>query len=145
MNFPEDLPNYSQSFMSFVDQVYCFFKTCTYSLFIYTLSIKLFVPSATSIFPNFFCNLNSILNIQAATPNSSLLVCTLIFPAFLFLGEKQNWSFDSCTNKTLIIVTLTRNDTNIKFSISIREPKNNQFVNQQEFYSNIKTSRYCTI
>ena len=50
MNFPEDVPNSSESFMSFVDQVYCFFKTCTYSLFIYTLSIKLFVPSAISIF-----------------------------------------------------------------------------------------------
>ena len=53
MNFPEDVPNSSQSFMSFVDQVYYFFKTCTYSLFIDTLSIKLFVPSAISIFPIF--------------------------------------------------------------------------------------------
>ena len=54
MNFPEDVPISSQSFMSFVDQVYYFFKTCTYSLFIYTLLIKLFVPSAISIFPIFF-------------------------------------------------------------------------------------------
>ena len=86
MNFQEDVPNSSQSFMSFVDQVYYFFKTCTYSLFIYTLSIKLFVPSAISIFPIFFFNLNWILN-KASTPDSSLLVCALIFPAFLFLGE----------------------------------------------------------
>ena len=129
--------------MSFVDQVYYFFKNCTYSLFIYTLSIKLFVPSAMSIFP-IFCNLNWILN-KASTPDSSLLVCALIFLAFLFLGEKHNWSFDPCTDKALIIATLTVNGTNIKFSISIREPKNNQFVNQQEFYSNIKTSRHYTI
>ena len=87
MNFPEDDPNSSQSFMSFVDQVYCFFKTCTDSLFIYTFSTKLFVLSTISIFPNFFCNLNWILNIKAATPNSSLLVYALIFPVFLFLGE----------------------------------------------------------
>ena len=144
MNFPEDVPNSSQSFMSFVNQVYCFFKTCTYSLFIYTLSIKFLFLQQYPFF-QFFCNLNWILNIQVATPNSSLLVYALIFLAFLFLGEKQNWSFDPCTDKELIIGTLTVNDTNIKFSISIREPKNNQFVNQQEFYSNIKTSRYCTI
>ena len=77
MNFPEDVPNSSQSFMSFVDQVYFFFKTCTYSLFIYTLSIKLFVPST---------------NIQSATPNSSLLAYALIFPAFLFLGARMKIS-----------------------------------------------------
>ena len=83
MNFLEDVPNSSQSFMSFVDQVCYFFKTCTYSLFIYTLSIKLFVPSALSIFPISY-NLNWILY-KAATPDSSLLVHALIFPAFLFL------------------------------------------------------------
>ena len=83
MNFLEDVPNSSQSFLSFVDQVYYFFKTCTYSLFIYTPSIKLFVPSAISIFPN-FCNLNWILN-KVATPDSSLLDYALIFPALLFL------------------------------------------------------------
>ena len=88
MNFPEDVPNSSQSFISFVDQVYYFFKTCTYSLFIYTLSIKLFVPSAISIFQ--FLQSKLDLNIQAATPNSSLLACALIFPVFLFLGEKHN-------------------------------------------------------
>ena len=58
----------------------------------------------------------------------------LFFPALLFLEEKHNWSFDPCTDKALIIGTLTVNDININFSISIREPKNNQFVNQQEFY-----------
>ena len=84
MNFPEDVPNSSQSFTSFVDQAYCFFKTCIDSLFIYTLSIKLFVPSAISIFP-IFCNINLILN-KATTPSSSLLVYALIFPALLFLG-----------------------------------------------------------
>ena len=84
MKFPKDVPNSSQSFMSFVDQVCCFFKTCTYSLFIYTLSIKLFVPLAISIFPN-FCNLNWILN-KASTLDSSLLVYALIFLALLFLG-----------------------------------------------------------
>ena len=92
MNFPEDVPISSQSFMSFVNQVYYFFKTCTYSLFIYTLSIKLFVPSAISIFPFFFQS-KLDLNIQAATPNSSLLVCALIFPAFMFLGENRFGSF----------------------------------------------------
>ena len=80
MNFLEDVPNSSQSFMSFVDQVCCSFKTCTDSLFIYTLSIKLFVPSAISIFP-IFCNLNWILN-KAYTLDSSLLVYALIFSAF---------------------------------------------------------------
>ena len=29
------------------------------------------------------------LNIQAITPNSSLLACALIFPAFFFLGENR--------------------------------------------------------
>ena len=143
MNFLEDVPNSSQSFMSFVNQVYCFLKTCTDSLFIYTFSTKLFVLQQYPFFE--FLQSKLDLNIQAATHNSSLLVCALIFPAFLFLGEKQNWSFDPCTYKALIIGTLTVNGTNIKFSISICEPKNNQFVNQQEFYSNIKTSRYCTI
>ena len=40
------------------------------------------------------------------------------------------WSFDPCTDKALIIGTLSVNETNIQFSISIREPKNKQFVNQ---------------
>ena len=117
-------------------------------LYLFTVYLHTFnqvICSFSNIhFSNFF-NLNWILNIQAATPNSSLLVYALIFSAFLFLGEKQNWSFDPCTDKALIIGTLTGNDTNIKFNISIREPKNNHFVNQREFYSNIKTSRYCTI
>ena len=94
MNFPEDVPNSSQSFMSFVDQVYYFFKTCTYSLFIYTLSTKLFVPSANPFFQFFESKLD--LNIQAATPNFSLLACALIFPVFLFLvEEKTDLSFFS--------------------------------------------------
>ena len=89
--------------MSFVDQVYYFFKTYTYSLFIYTLSIKLFVPSAMSIFP-MFCNLNWILN-KASIPDSSLLVYALIFPAFLFLGENRIGHY---SGKIFIICILTR-------------------------------------
>ena len=99
MNFPEDVPNSSQSFMGFVDQVYYFFKTCTYLLFIYTLSIKLLVPSAFFQFLKSKLNLN----IQAATPNSSLLACALIFPVFLFLGENRIGSFDPCKEKSLNI------------------------------------------
>ena len=120
MNFPEDVPNSSQSFMNFVDQVYCFFKTCTYSLFIYTLSIKLFVPSAISIFP-IFCNLNWILN-KASTLDSSLLVYAFFFLFFiLFLGENR---FVHYSSKVLIFGTLTGNDTNIKFSSHVH-PLNN--------------------
>ena len=73
--------------MSFVDQVHFFFKTCIFSLFIYSLSTKLFVPLAISIFQ--FLQSKLDLNIQAATSNSSLLTCALIFPAFLFLGENK--------------------------------------------------------
>ena len=80
MNFPEDVPNSSQSFMSFVDQVYYFFKTCTYSLFIYTISTKLFVPSAISIF----------------------LFCIFV------LGRKQNWLFNPRTEKALIYFMLNK-------------------------------------
>ena len=90
MNFLEDVPNSSQSFMSFVDQVYYFFKTCTYSLFIYTHSIKLFVPQQYPFFQ--FSKSKLDLNIQSATPNSSLLAYALIFPTFLLLGEEQSWS-----------------------------------------------------
>ena len=87
MNFPEDVPNSSQSFMSLVDQVYNFFKTCTYSLFTYTISTKLFVPPVISIFP-IFLKSKLDLNIQAATPNSCLLACAF-FPVFLLLGENK--------------------------------------------------------
>ena len=136
MLFPEDVPNSSQSFMSVVDQVYYFFKTCTYSLFIYTLSIKLFVPLTISIFP-IFCNLNWILN-KAATPDSSLLVYALIFPALLFLGEKQNWSFDPCIDKALIIGTLTGNDTNIQFLKSCSSIKQHLILHNQIFIQQCK-------
>ena len=85
MNFPIDVPNSSQSFMSFVDQVYYSFKTCTYSLFIYTISTKLFVPSTISIFQ--FLQSKLDLNIQVATPNSSL--CSY-FSCFVVLGIKTD-------------------------------------------------------
>ena len=85
MNFPEDVPNSSQSFMNFVDQVYYFFKTCTYSLFIYTISTKLFVPSAISIFQ--FLQSKLDLNIQAATPNFSL--CSY-FSCIFVLGRRTD-------------------------------------------------------
>ena len=105
--------------MSFVDQVYCFFNTCTYSLFIYTLSIKLFVPSTISIFP-IFCNLNWILN-KASTLDSSLLVYALLYIYIFWLGENI---FVHYSGKVLIFGTLTGNDTNIKFSSHVH-PLNN--------------------
>ena len=116
MNFLEDVPNSSQSFMSFVDQVCCSFKTCIDSLFIYTLSIKLFVPSAISIFPK-FCNLNWILN-KAYTLDSSLLVYALIF--------------------SLIFGTLTGNDTNIKFLQSFSSIKQHIIIHNQIFIQQCK-------
>ena len=133
MNFPEDVPNSSQNFMSFVDQVYCFFKTCTYSLFIYTLSIKLFVPSAISIFP-IFCNLNWILN-KASTLDSNLLVYALLLFYFifciLFLGENR---FVHYSGKVLIFGTLIGNDTNIKFSSHVHSLNNSIHIH----HSNIQ-------
>ena len=42
---PENVTNPFQGFKNFVDHVYCSFKTCIDSLFIYKTSIILFVPS----------------------------------------------------------------------------------------------------
>ena len=89
MNFPEDVPNSSQSFISFVDQVYYFFKTCTYSLFIYTISTKLFVPSVISIFFQFLQS-KLDLNIQAATPNFQFTNLCSYFSCIFVLGREQN-------------------------------------------------------
>ena len=127
MNFPEDVPNSSQSFMSFVDQVYCFFKTCTDSLFIHTLSIILFVLAALSLFQ--FYNLNWILN-KAATPDSNLLIYALIFPALYFW---KNLSFVHYLGKVLIIGTLTGNDTNTQFLKSCSSIKQHIIIHNQIF------------
>ena len=47
---PEDVTNSFQGFKNFVDHVYCSFKTCIDSLFIYKTSIILFVPSVIYLF-----------------------------------------------------------------------------------------------
>ena len=132
MSFREDVPNSSQSFMSFVDQVYCFFKTCTDSLFIYTLSIILFVLSALSLFP--ILNLNWILN-KVATPDSTLLVYALIFPTFNFW---KNLSFVHYSGKVLIIGTLTGNDTNTQFLQSCSSIKQHTIIHNQIFIQQCK-------
>ena len=87
MNFPEDVPNSSQSFMSFVDQVYISSR-----LVLIHYLFTLFQPSYLFLqqYPFFqFLQSKLDLNIQAATPNSSLLTYALIFPAFLFLGGNK--------------------------------------------------------
>ena len=47
---PEDVTNSFQGFKNFNDRVYCSFKTCIDSLFIYKTSIILFVPSVIYLF-----------------------------------------------------------------------------------------------
>ena len=107
LNFPEDVPNFSQRFISFVDQVYCFFKTCTYSPFIYTISTKLFVPSAITIFQFLQSKLN--LNMQAITPNFQFTNIRPYFSCIFVLGKELNCLFDPCIDKTLILFMLNRN------------------------------------
>ena len=103
MNFPEDVPNPSKSFTIFVDQVYYFLKTCTYSMFIYTISTKLFVPSAISIFQFFFLQSKLDLNIQATTPSFQFTNLCLVFSFIFVLQIEHNWLFDPCTKKALIL------------------------------------------
>ena len=106
MNFPKDVPNPSQSFTSFVDQVYYFFKTCTYSLFIYTISTKLFVSSTISIFQ--FLKSKLDLNIQAATPSFQFTNLCLYFSYIFVLGREQNCLFDPCSEKAFILFMINR-------------------------------------
>ena len=101
MNFIEDVPNSSQSFMSFVDQVYYFFKTCTYSLLCTLFQSSYLFLQQYPFFQILKSKLN--LNIQVATPNSSLLACALIFFCVFVLGREHNLSFDPCTEKSLNI------------------------------------------
>ena len=87
MNFPEDVPNYSQSFMSLLTK--CIISS---RLVLIHCLFTLFQPSYLFLqqYPFFqFLQSKLDLNIQAATPNSSLLAYALIFPAFLFLGENR--------------------------------------------------------
>ena len=93
--------------MSFVDQVYYFFKTCTYSLSIYTISTKLFVPSAITIFFQFLQSKMN-LNMQAATPNLQFTTLRPYFSCVFVLGKELNYLFDPCTDKALILFMLNR-------------------------------------
>ena len=47
---PKDVTNPFQGFKNFLDHVYCSFKTCIDSLFIYKASIILVVPSVIYLF-----------------------------------------------------------------------------------------------
>ena len=89
MNFPEDVPNSSQSFMNFLTK--CIVSSrlvLIHCLFTHFESSYLFLQQYP--FLQFCCNLNYILN-KAATPDSSLLVYALIFSCIVVLGIKQIW------------------------------------------------------
>ena len=122
--------------MSFVDQVYYFFKTHIYSLFIYSISTKLFAPSAISIFQ--FLKSKLDLSILAATPSFQFTNLCLYFSCIFVLGREQNCLFDPRTEKALILFMLTGIDTNTEFLKSGSSINKHLIIHNQIFHSTIE-------